>query len=463
MRNEKKEKKKGERQSRDWGAAVARLLPDGLTGRRKVMEQRFRGAYTAGDAEELIQKAKEQTAVRYLLLVLALLLSALLVWQEFSAGEKGLGNLRRAGFGGEVKVVDAEAVAKYGGENIQLPMRLKIQPKEASPEIIAKRLEDLKERLPAMILGENPKTDCIVANLNLPVRDEKTGIDLSWQSDRETVIDEQGKVNFIEGKAGEGVVLTARLRCGEAGDELKIPLTLGDPDETYDFTPDIRATLTGIVDQLNNGTEGDRLILPGETASGLHIRWRAPRDLSILAFPAFLLLLFPLIFRRRYALIDRDISRFRDSIRREFPDFLGKLLLLINAGMVVTGAVNKIAADYREHRRPGEEKPFYEELCGMEGRMRGSNTTLTAEFSDMAGRSCQREVMRFSTILADNIDKGATLAEKLSRESDMLWNLRKKRAEEKGRIAETKLTFPMVLQLLVVIVITVAPAAFEMG
>ena len=71
--------------------------------------------------------------------------------------------------------------------------------------------------------------------------------------------------------------------------------------------------------------------------------------------------------------------------------------------------------------------------------------------------------MRFSAILADNIDKGSALAEKLTQESDMLWNLRKKRAEEKGRLAETKLTFPMVLQLLVVILITVAPAAFEMS
>jgi hypothetical protein len=40
--------------------------------------------------------------------------------------------------------------------------------------------------------------------------------------------------------------------------------------------------------------------------------------------------------------------------------------------------------------------------------------------------------------------------------------VRKKRAEERGRLAETKLTFPMALQLGAIILITVAPAAFEM-
>jgi len=70
--------------------------------------------------------------------------------------------------------------------------------------------------------------------------------------------------------------------------------------------------------------------------------------------------------------------------------------------------------------------------------------------------------MRFSSILADNIDKGSALADKLEQENRMLWDGRKRRAEKEGRIAETRLIFPMVLQVLVVVIVTVAPAAFEM-
>ena len=98
----------------------------------------------------------------------------------------------------------------------------------------------------------------------------------------------------------------------------------------------------------------------------------------------------------------------------------------------------------------------------MEDRLQAAGTGLAVEFADVAARSGQREVMRFSAILSDNIDKGTSLSDKLVRESEMLWALRKKSAEEAGRIAETKLTFPMALQLLVVILVTVTPAAMEM-
>jgi hypothetical protein len=98
----------------------------------------------------------------------------------------------------------------------------------------------------------------------------------------------------------------------------------------------------------------------------------------------------------------------------------------------------------------------------MEDRINGANTSLIAEFSGLAARSGQREVLRFSAILSDNIDKGSALADKLMQEEGMLRMIRKKRAEERGKIAETKLTFPMALQLGAIIIITVAPAAFEM-
>ncbi|MEG0662665.1 MAG: hypothetical protein RR472_05245, partial [Anaerovoracaceae bacterium] len=62
----------------------------------------------------------------------------------------------------------------------------------------------------------------------------------------------------------------------------------------------------------------------------------------------------------------------------------------------------------------------------------------------------------------DNIHKGADLSGKLQRESESLWFNRKKYAEEKGRLAETKLTLPLVILLLVLVMITIAPAMMEM-
>jgi Flp pilus assembly protein TadB len=216
------------------------------------------------------------------------------------------------------------------------------------------------------------------------------------------------------------------------------------------------------VEGISGSADGDMVSLPDSTSSGIRLNWKMPGNFSLPALIVILLLIGFAVYKSRYALVDKAVERWREGVRRDFPGFLSKLLLLLNAGLVITSAITRIADDYSVHRKEGEERYFYEELCGMRDRMRASNTTLTVEFADMAARSGQREVMRFSTILADNIDRGNALAEKLSQESRTLWTARKKIAEEKGRLAETKLTFPMVLQLLVIILITVTPAVMNM-
>jgi pilus assembly protein TadC len=156
------------------------------------------------------------------------------------------------------------------------------------------------------------------------------------------------------------------------------------------------------------------------------------------------------------------IKEARASVTSDYPSFVNKLILLLNAGMVISSAISKIADDYRAQKREDTDRYFYNELCGMEDRIRSSNSMLATEFSELANRTQSREVMRFSSVLSGSLDTGSSLAESLDRESNLLWEMRKKSAEEKGRIAESKLTFPMVLQLLAIILITVAPAVIQM-
>ena len=56
---------------------------------------------------------------------------------------------------------------------------------------------------------------------------------------------------------------------------------------------------------------------------------------------------------------------------------------------------------------------------------------------------------------------GVYLSEKLKQENSLLWLARKQQSEEKGRLAETKLTLPLMILLLVLIMMTIAPAMME--
>ena len=86
---------------------------------------------------------------------------------------------------------------------------------------------------------------------------------------------------------------------------------------------------------------------------------------------------------------------------------------------------------------------------------------LVDELYDFAKRNEDRNMMRIVGLVGDNLKKGDRLAEKLQVESQLMWFNKKKSIEEKGRISETKLVFPMVIMLGVLVVITVAPALID--
>lgn len=140
-----------------------------------------------------------------------------------------------------------------------------------------------------------------------------------------------------------------------------------------------------------------------------------------------------------------------ENVSEELPDFINMLVLLLNSGLVLISAVERIAEEEREGY-------FYEELKKISDRMKSLNSSFVTEFREFARESGSRELLRLSNVFSDNIGKGSELVEKMELESAYMWQMRKKQVEEKGRLAESKLTFPMSLMLVSLIIIAAAPA-----
>jgi hypothetical protein len=437
-------------------------LKNRFLGSSKLMEMRYHAAYASGSPSDLVLQARKKTTTMYA--VLGIVLVALLLRVGLDFADRGkIEGLERGSFGDGTKQISASVEGSYDGAEFRKDVILSIQSKALSTEAMSEKLEEVKTRLPKLILGSNKSLNKLSGNLNLIEYDAETGIGILWESDMPELISDRGEINFIEGKGGETVVLTANLRMGDLSERASYRVILGKPSDSQALVRDISKSLDAVVDGINKSRDGKAVTLPKKTESGIALKWAKTADHSILLVLPILFICAFLVYRQRYSLLDKKIEARNSSIRSNFPDFLGKLILLIQAGMVVTGAIDRICDGYRDVRREGEENALYEELCGMNHRMKASNSGLTQEFRDLAMRSGIKEVQRFSAILSDNINKGSLLSEKLARERDALWNLRKKLSEEKGKLAETKLTFPMVIQLLVIILITVAPAALQMG
>jgi Flp pilus assembly protein TadB len=104
----------------------------------------------------------------------------------------------------------------------------------------------------------------------------------------------------------------------------------------------------------------------------------------------------------------------------EFPLFVEKLLLLLNAGIVLPNAIERIANEYISNREKHGRKVLYEEFLKITEGIRNANMSLAVLLNDMAKRSMSREIMRFSMVVSNNIEKGSEITEKLQREIDRL-------------------------------------------
>ena len=159
-------------------------------------------------------------------------------------------------------------------------------------------------------------------------------------------------------------------------------------------------------------------------------------------------------------LMDRElngkIEERREKIILEFPEFINKLILLVNAGSTITGAWNKIVADSKSNT------PLYRELrhCRADIQAGKSEAIAYEEF----GRRCKvKEVVKFVSVVILNLRKGGSeVIPALRAQSDECWEARKAAARRLGEKASSKLLIPMAIMLLGIILIVALPAVLAM-
>ena len=208
------------------------------------------------------------------------------------------------------------------------------------------------------------------------------------------------------------------------------------------------------------GSDSRVVTLPKNLQDGSRILWAKPEKkvnyALLLIFPAIVLLMYK---SYRDKAIDREKIR-KNGIKRSLPMFNNQLLLLLESGLIFNDAFGRIALGYKG-RNPDENRPLEASVVEIYEKSTDTNSSLISLLNQYSKSIEVKEFSRLVTIIADNQYKGVDLREKLEVESGILWEQRKKTAEEKGKAAETKLTFPLAVLLLVLIIITAAPAILQ--
>lgn len=147
------------------------------------------------------------------------------------------------------------------------------------------------------------------------------------------------------------------------------------------------------------------------------------------------------------------------EIKYDFPEFLTKLVLLLNAGLPLEKAWENILEDTKG------DKLNSALICEMSKTYKDiKNSNNRTESLNKLSRRCKvQEISKFTSIVLQNMNKGSgDMVFMLKQLSDECWVERKLAAKQKGEEASSKLLFPMMMMLITVLAIVLLPAMMQM-
>ena len=124
-----------------------------------------------------------------------------------------------------------------------------------------------------------------------------------------------------------------------------------------DYIRGMEKSLSAAVEQLSESNSAEYIILPDQLDNGMKVRWysekKNPFVMTIILYFVILLI----IYMKRYDPINKEVKDAKNSITKELPELINKLVLLLNAGLVVSTAISKIVSDYEAYYGTDKKPP----------------------------------------------------------------------------------------------------------
>ena len=319
------------------------------------------------------------------------------------------------------------------------------------------------DALPEAILAENADMDHVEEDLKLITALADNPCRIKWESGDYQLMDASGHITADE-LPEEGVLclLTAQVSCQEYSKEIQMYVRIlpGEISDLERLRQDLAKALAGA--QEESRTQ-ERFHLP-EEIDGQAVIWTEHKEDTGVIIMALAGLLAVGIFMA----MDRDLHKkaeaYKERMAREYPELVSKLVLFLGAGMTIRGAFHRLAAGQEIRSLPGGgkntagERIVYTEIARACYEM-DSGISESQAYLNLGKRCQDQHYVRLSMLLVQNLTKGtAGLSELLEREAGEAFAERKRSARKYGEEAGTKLLFPMMILLLIVMIVIMVPA-----
>lgn len=161
-----------------------------------------------------------------------------------------------------------------------------------------------------------------------------------------------------------------------------------------------------------------------------------------------------------FFLQDKDLEKKNNErkmeMRKEYPGIVNRMALYMEAGMTIRGAFVRIAGEYTKGKKANN--PIAIELA-IAGNSLRSGVSEAVVYESFGRRTGMQEYTRFCAILNQSLKKGSVeVSLRLRQEGERALEEGLRFQKKRGEEAETKLLFPMIITMAMVMILIMVPA-----
>ncbi len=440
-----------------------RLLERGKKGYpgQEAVSESFRILHSEKDVnEELEIFYKEKLKILMLVLLGGVALTILLLVSEGGSRllEEGYFLPRReSAYTQELWVIPDKESGKEKEE-----LTLEIEPKGMTAEQVKDLLAEETGKMEGYILGENRSLEEVRTDLNLIREIEGTPVTVEWELDSYEVLNVDGSIRKDKVTEGGTIVgLRGRLQC-EGQESVYEAFVLVLPEilsPMQQWQEALAEALEGLQDETRLS---ERRELP-KTVEGVSVSWEEKESSMAGVIPVLTLLCLVLVYVARDRELKKRVQERELELRRDYAQVVSKLVLLMGAGSAVRTAWETMVREYERKKEEGCGRRYVYEEMALTCRELQNGVSEGRAYENFGLRCRLPCYLKLSALLEQNLKKGNKgLTQMLKAEMTEAFEQRKELAREQGEKASTRLLFPMVLMLAVVMLLVLVPAGMSM-
>ena len=341
------------------------------------------------------------------------------------------------------------------------PICVEVQEREYVGEEVQEMFRKVMERLDKVILGKNQSLDRVEKDLQLVNALEGYPVEMAWELDSYDVLNVDGTIRR-EDLPEEGILVELRATISYREEKAVyirnariFPVTRKGVDQLlYEIQTELQK-------QEETTRANEQFELP-ERVGGRIITWNQEKEKHwyyVLILGGTLSVY--LIYREKEK-VRRMEKRRQEQLKRDSPELISKLTMLLGTGITLRSAWERIVENYEIQKAQLGQRVVYEEMQAAIHEMKSGISE--AEAYERFGKRCgDVSYVKFATLISQNLRKGSKgVSALLKMEAIQAFENRKSLAKRKGEEAGAKLMMPMIGMLAVVFVMIMVPAFYTL-